>query len=124
MKKTFREVVATIRNGERWRSNDIEIFKYKNDISIRWFEDGKCGDILIFENELFELKRQNYTFQEAYMSLKEGKEIENYKGTRFKIVDNKYCFWSDFYGSWEDVLDEALAFSIEEIDNPWYINED
>ena len=85
-KKTFREVIATIKEGETW-VNDIAPISY-----IRLREDG----VLDFnENEgvnlfcTYTLQKKQYTFEEAFKAYEEGKEIESCtNGTRFKKKEN------------------------------------
>lgn len=64
---TFKEIIANIKEDEVWESNDISIFKTKDDISISWKNDDYDNGVLIFDDEKFKLtKRKEYTFEEAF----------------------------------------------------------
>lgn len=105
MKKTFREVIATIKEGEVW-VNEVSPISF-----IRLREDG----VLDFnENEgvnlynTYTLKRKEYTFEEAFKAYEEGKEIES-------LYSNKKYY--------QDISNEGLIeyLSIEEIRGKWHI---
>ena len=108
MEKTFREVIADIKPGEVWKSEnnscDIRITRTKTGISIRDFNDNAI--VWFDDNFRFKLKRKEYTFEEAFKAYEEGKEIEScFSGQKFRVC------------SWEDI------FNTKEIKDKWYINE-
>ena len=120
MEKTFREVIADIKPGEVWESEnnscDIRITRTKTGISIRDFNDNAI--VWFDDNFRFKLKRKEYTFEEAFEALEEGKEIESCATkTRFKVIDEELKVLNPntpnlmFY-----------YFSYKEIKNKWYIN--
>lgn len=85
---TFKEVITNIKEDEVWESNDISIFKTKDDISIDWKNGGDNG-VLIFDDEKFKLKRKQYNFEEAFKFFEKGKEIESVVSRKcFKIRDS------------------------------------
>lgn len=105
-KKTFREVIATIKEGEVW-VNEVSPISF-----IRLREDG----VLDFnENEgvnlynRYTLQRKGYTFEEAFKAYEEGKGIES-------LYSNKKYY--------KDISNEGLIeyLSIEEIRGKWHIN--
>ncbi|MDC4245697.1 hypothetical protein [Clostridium perfringens] len=122
---TFKEVVVNIKEDEVWESNEISIFKTKDNISIDW-KNGSDNGVLIFDDEKFRLKRKEYNFEEAFKSFKKGKEIESEYGTKYKfdktsfevtIIETQYEDKTSIY-SFEDTL-----FRCDEIQNKWYIND-
>ena len=101
MKKTFREVIATIKEGEVW-VNEVSPISF-----IRLREDG----VLDFnENEgvnlynTYTLQRKEYTFEEAFKAFEEGKEIQS--ASTGKIYHKEKDF----------------LFASYEISKKWYIN--
>lgn len=115
MKKTFREVIVTIKEGEVW-VNEVSPISF-----IRLREDG----VLDFnENEgvnlynTYTLQRKEYTFEEAFKAYEEGKEIENrYNQYKYKKIDGV-----DAYSKTGNDLYKADSFGINEIRGKWYIN--
>ena len=114
-KKTFREVIATIKEGETW-VNDIAPISY-----IRLREEG----ILDFnENEginlfcTYTLQKKQYTFEEAFKAYEEGKEIEScLSGYKYKKIDN-----IDHHSITGNKWGKEESFEIDEIRDKWYIN--
>ena len=110
--KTFREVIATIKEGETW-VNDIAPISY-----IRLREDG----VLDFnENEgvnlfcTYTLQKKQCTFEEAFKAYKEGKEIEScYSGVKYLIQHGGSDCYSD--GRKTNLIE------FNEIRGKWYIN--
>lgn len=122
---TFKEVIANIKEGEVWESNTSYIKKEKDSIDI-WNNKPSKTVKSILDNTLFTLQRKQYTFEEAFKSFEDGKEIESEYGTKYKFDktsfevsmietqngDAKYIY------SFEDVL-----FRCDEIKGKWYIND-
>lgn len=114
-KKTFREVIATIKEGETW-VNDIAPISY-----IRLREDG----VLDFnENEgvnlfcTYTLQKKQCTFEEAFKAYEEGKEIEScYSKYKYKKEGGL-----DLYSKTENEWYGEDSFEIDEIRGKWYIN--
>ena len=120
MEKTFREVIADIKEGEVW----------VNDTAPISFIKLRPGGILDFSknvgidlNVKYKLQRKEYTFEEAFKAYEEGKEIENIL-TGLKIKTSVREGWGMLpiiNGKLEDdVLSKTL--SIEEVRTKWYIN--
>ena len=101
MEKTFREVIADIKEGEVWENVTAPIS------FIRLRENG----VLDFNkneginlNVKYKLKRKEYTFEEAFKAYEEGKEIQS------ASTDKIYHKEKDF------------LFASYEISKKWYIN--
>ncbi|HGD0580639.1 TPA: hypothetical protein ACH354_002302 [Clostridium perfringens] len=123
---TFKEVIANIKEDEVWESNDISIFKTKDDISISWKNDDYDNGVLIFDDEKFKLtKRKEYTFEEAFKSFNIGKEIESCKSKlKYKICENGLIRIINLTNDekWLRGNDDN-NFTVSEIQNKWYIND-
>lgn len=99
--KTFREVIADIKEGEVW----------VNDTAPISFIKLRPGGILdfnknvgIYLNVKYKLQRKEYTFEEAFKAYEEGKEIQS------ASTDKIYHKEKDF------------LFASYEISKKWYIN--
>lgn len=120
MEKTFREVIADIKPGEVWESENnscnIRITRTKTGISIRDFNDNA---IVWFDDDFkFKLQRKEYTFEEAFKAYEEGKEIESCK-FKYKKRNGQDYFYSNTSQAWEKHYE---GFLLQEIRNKWYIN--
>ena len=112
MEKTFREVIADIKEGEVW----------VNDTAPISFIKLRPGGILDFNknvginlNVKYKLQRKEYTFEEAFKAYEEGKEIEScYSGGTYKLQNGG----SDCFGGGQKK--STIAFS--EIRGKWHIN--
>lgn len=114
--KTFREVIADIKEGETW-VNVIAPISY-----IRLRENG----VLDFnENEgvnlncKYTLRRKEYTFAEAFKAYEEGAEIES-NLYRYKRIDNEDTFFNETIKDWYMI--PSLNIELSEIRGTWYIN--
>lgn len=119
---TFKEVITNIKEDEVWESNDISIFKTKDDISIDWKNGGDNG-VLIFDDEKFKLKRKQYNFEEAFKFFEKGKEIESVVSRKcFKIRDSVSVYITKDK-TINTVNDEIRLFTHNEIRGKWYVND-
>ena len=119
---TFKEVIVNIKEDEVWESNDISIFKTKDDISIDWKNGGDNG-VLIFNDEKFKLKRKEYDFRKAFESFEKGKEIKSVvSGKCFKIRDSVSVYIAKDK-TINTVNDEIRLFTYNEIRGKWCIND-
>lgn len=120
MEKTFKEVIADIKEGEVWVGMEdwnltiigtgSQKFEMKFSEEINFYEiDGVSK---------FKLQRKEYTFQEAFKAYEEGKEIESCD-YRYKKIDNRDYFYSTLSKQWRG---DSIDFSLREIRNGWYIN--
>lgn len=119
---TFKEVITNIKEDEVWESNDISIFKTKDDISIDW-KNGDDNGVLIFDDEKFKLKRKQYNFEEAFKFFEKGKEIVSAVSRKcFKIRDSVSVYIAQ-NKTINTVNDEIRLFTHNEIRGKWYIND-
>lgn len=109
--KTFREVIAGIKEGEVWESkegiNGIVAIKEKDEIVIRDSEDNLIA--YIADTWKFKLKRKQCTFSEAFKAYEDGKEIES-------------CVNGELYLKEIDEHNSYKDFSFNQIRSKWYIN--
>ena len=79
---TFKEVIANIKEGEVWESNEKTI-TIKYDQVIIQVKEGYEGRVngnermALSLDKKYKLQRKEYTFEEAFKAYEEGKEIES-----------------------------------------------
>lgn len=118
MKKTFREVIADIKEGEVWESSFKTIAFKEGKVLIERRNGLSCPYVLIDEKEEFKLQRKEYTFQEAFKAYEEGKEIESVcSGYRYKKENGEDV--AILSADWQ----EFDYFELYEIRGKWYIND-
>lgn len=120
MEKTFREVIADIKEGEVWESeNTLTQIYTRNDVLIIDFKEEVTTEIVkIPADAKFRLKRKEYSFNEAFKAYEEGKEIES----RYKITYKKIN-GEDFVCEGESWEENEESFTLSEIRCKWYIND-
>ena len=121
MEKTFKEVIKDIKEKEIWENeNFILMLTFDKKIRITHKEGfDNCVAIYIDINSKFKLKREEYTFTEAFKAYEEGKEIESLEsGDKYK--GNKVFL--NLIGGWHDFHNDNGMFSLKEIRGKWYIN--
>lgn len=105
IEKTFREVIADIKEGEVWESRSKYIRRFNDGIQIYHKENGKATpSMLMADNDKFKLQRKQYTFEEAFKAYEEGKEIQSISSDKIYQKERDYLFAS------------------YEISKKWYIN--
>lgn len=122
MEKTFREVIADIKEGEVWENTDIEIYIEFSGIEIKSKSGFNKSTISLLPeiDGKYKLQRKQYIFQEAFKAYEDGKEIES-------------CVTGDRY-LWNGITDlikkktynefhKLKSIGINEIRGKWYINE-
>lgn len=104
--KTFREVIADIKEGEVWETPHIRIYHVEsnNNIVIEDKEGDKRFRFTMVSKVKFKLQKKEYTFQEAFIAYEEGKEIESVSSAKIYQKEKDFLFAS------------------YEISNKWYIN--
>lgn len=117
MEKTFREVIADIKEGEVWESTYTKIYIGDYGIEIKsksaFTED--TISLLPEEGGNYKLQRKEYTFTEAFAAYEEGKEIESCNsGVKYRLQHGG----SDCYSN--GTKTNVLCFG--EIRGKWYIN--
>lgn len=124
IEKTFREVIADIKEGEVWESRSKYIRRFNAGIQIYHKENVKATpSMFMANNDKFKLQRKEYTFEEAFKAYEEGKEIENIL-TGLKIKASVREGW-DILPIINGELEENVfskTLSIEEVRTKWYIN--
>lgn len=102
MEKTFREVIADIKEGEVWECGHILITKSNDGIELKGMSS--CSSYFTDDNKIFKLQRKQYTFEEAFKAYEEGKEIQSISSDKIYQKERDYLFAS------------------YEISKKWYIN--
>lgn len=119
MEKTFREVIADIKEGEVWECRSKYIQRFADGIQIYHKEKGKSTpSMLMRNNDKFKLQRKEYTFEEAFKAYEEGKEIESC----YSQYKHKKEGGLDLYSKTENEWYGEDNFEIDEIRGKWYIN--
>lgn len=124
MEKTFREVIADIKEGEVWECRSKYIQRFADGIQIYHKEKGKSTpSMLMRNNDKFKLQRKQYSFEEAFKAYEEGKEIEScIKNFKIKKLNNKPHYIYKHMSEWDYINNDDACFSIDEIQGKWYIN--
>ena len=122
MKKTFREVIADIKEGEVWESeNTLTQIYTRNDVLIIDFKEEVTTKIVkIAADAKFRLKRKEYSFDEAFKAYEEGEVVESEDGFIYKKINGQDCVCSDEARDW---VKNDGGFSVKEIRGKWYIND-
>jgi hypothetical protein len=119
MEKTFREVIADIKEGEIWGNGAKIIELINGTIQVRSKNNIPFNSCFINFSKVakYKLQRKEYTFEEAFKAYEEGKEIEScYTATKF--CENEYLE-NNVYSDWK----LGVRFKVDEIKGKWYINE-
>lgn len=126
--KTFREVIANIKEGEVWECIspihwNVKEIRYINDedtkgIEIEFKEETEMYCFREDKEILFRLKRKEYSFEEAFEAYEEGKEIVSKYGFTFKKINGE-----DFVCTGESWEENKESFTLSEIRGKWYIND-
>lgn len=105
---TFREVMAQIKEGEVWEDvMNKNITISKNGINLNGL-DWTNSMFMSFDSK-FKLQRKEYTFEEAFKSYEEGKEIES-------------CEDGEIYNKLKEDKGIDKLFNASQIRGKWYIN--
>ena len=124
MEKTFREVIADIKEGEVWVQTEEGYVTER----IYCIDGGiyltlKQSRSSFGTSGKYKLERKEYTFEEAFKAYEEGKEIESkyYKYRKingidsFKLVRSKENKWRE--------CEDGFELHLDEIRGKWYIND-
>lgn len=125
MEKTFREVIADIKEGEIWGNGAKIIELINGTIQVRSKNNIPFNSCFINFSKVakYKLQRKEYTFEEAFKAYEEGKEIESCEGCKFKRCDKDVVLIIDFAGDKIKRSSCEELFSIKEIRGKWYIND-
>ena len=111
--KTFREVIADIKEGEVWECGHILITKSNDGIELKGMSS--YSSYFTDDNKIFKPQRKEYTFEEAFKAHADGKEIEScYSGDKYMIQHGGSDCYAD--GS------KTGTIGFNEIRGKWYIN--
>ncbi|MDU2266150.1 MAG: hypothetical protein E6583_07475 [Clostridium sp.] len=111
--KTFREVIADIKEGEVWECGHILITKSNDGIELKGMSS--YSSYFTDDNKIFKPQRKEYTFEEAFKAYEDGKEIEScYSGDKYMIQHGGSDCYAD--GS------KTGTIGFNEIRGKWYIN--
>lgn len=127
IEKTFREVIADIKEGEVWESAQ-DCFQLKEISCIEGRIKFKLEGVFVEKTDnlnnvdtgegsgqTFKLQRKQYTFEEAFKAYEDGKEIEScYSGDKYMIQHGGSDCYAD--GS------KTGTIGFNEIRGKWYIN--
>lgn len=123
--KTFREVIADIKEGEIWESRSKYIRRFTDAIQIYHKENGRSTpSMLMCNDDKFKLQRKEYTFEEAYKKAKEGAEIQSLASNiKYKKYDeNTMMFKDKDMDDFAGISNDNAIFSVDEIQGKWFIN--
>lgn len=122
--RTFKEVIANIKEGEVWESTIKTVSLINGAINIERKNKIETYYIYIKESELFKLQRKEYTFQEAFKAYEEGKEIENIVTKyKFKKSNDGMIKITQRSGNITLTNESSVFVTIDEIRGKWYIND-
>lgn len=118
---TFREVITQIKEDEIWESEYREIFIANSGGFFISNKNGTKSDCYLLPlTEIFKLRRTQYTFEEAFKSYEEGKEIESCEtGARFVKSDNKDMLYMPAINRFSSL---GRGFNIDEVRGKRHIN--
>lgn len=121
MEKTFREVIADIKEGEVWECRSKYIKRFADGIQIYHKEKGRSTpSMLMSNNDKFRLQRKQYTFEEAFKAYEEGKEIESCENG-YKYLQNTFTYPGN--EQWLCFRNSEQMFTTDAIRGKWYIND-
>ena len=123
MEKTFREVIADIKEGEVWIQKDkryivSKIANFGGDIVI----ESESSRSVFGTKGTYILERKKYTFEEAFKAYEDGIKVESvFSGVIYeKLSDGTVDIEGKYAGSTHHEGD--VRFLIGEIRGKWYIN--
>lgn len=120
MKKTFREVIEIIKEGEEWESENKLIKKTINSILIEQKDNRQSSVYSFADSTLYALKRKKYSFKDVINAFENGEEIESVVSSiKYKLINDEcYCLSPLTGEDW----DKNLCFTMDEVQGKWYIN--
>ena len=122
MEKTFREVIADIKEGEVWENSLRRIELLNGDIQISRINGKEFNThILQFSKSItYKLKRNKYNFNEAFKAYEEGEEIESCENG-YKYLQNTFTYPGN--EQWLCFRNSEQMFTTDAIRGKWYIND-
>ncbi|MGG7057570.1 hypothetical protein ACQPUZ_04660 [Clostridium tertium] len=127
VEKTFREVMADMKDGEVWTDDFFKIEMISGSISIGSLNGEPFENIIgfvIHPCRKFKLQRKEYTFEEAFKAYEEGKGIESLiEGQKFKKEGKEDCWFDYDKDKYMSLEWDRDCFTITSVRNKWYIND-
>lgn len=109
------ETYVPRRNGGRIKEIALE----KGILTFKCNEDEKYDKFGIYLDELFELKRKEYSFEDAYREMLNGKTIESIdSGTKTKFENNTFY---QLLSSQKEWWKADVPFVSDEMINKFYV---
>lgn len=120
MKKTFKQLINDIEEGELWENEEVKVFLKHDILKIETIRD---DFVLVGLDDLFTAKRKAVNFNIAIEAYNRGKEIEsNVSNYRYKLINGKdSCYMHGELFIYEGYSSPALEMN--EIKGGWFINE-
>ena len=125
IEKTFKEVIADIKEGEVWESKIGKKVYLKGDkLFIDFNHEVTISGAMLPLNEALTLQKKQYTFEEAFKAFEEGKEIESLASEiKYRRFDKKVSLFAGGENkNFSGINNDNAIFSINEIRSKWYIN--
>lgn len=121
MGKTFKEVIADIKEGETWIQKDkgyivSKIANFGGDIVIEL----DSSRSVFGTKGTYTLERKEYSFNEAFKAYEEGKEIESCENG-YKYLQNTFTYPGN--EQWLCFRNSEQMFTTDAIRGKWYIND-
>ena len=122
IEKTFKEVIADIKEGEVWENSLRRIELLNGDIQISRINGKEFNThILQFSKSItYKLKRNKYNFNEAFKAYEEGEEIESCENG-YKYLQNTFTYPGN--EQWLCFRNSEQMFTTDAIRGKWYIND-
>lgn len=124
-RKTFREVIADIKEGEVWENSLRKIELVNGDIQISRINGKEFNThVLQFSKSItYKLKRNKYNFNEAFKSYEDGIKVESkFSGISYEKIYGGLTRVTSSLGEAKE-NDNEITFSTGEIRGEWYIHE-
>ncbi len=122
--KTFREVIADIKEGEVWEGECFKVYIKNGKINIDRIIKEKISGYGIILDGKFKLQRKQYTFEEAFKAFERGGEIESAESNyKYSLERDGFLYKPALQDKVIRCSVEDRIFSLDEIQSKWYIND-
>lgn len=122
--KTFREVIADIKEGEVWEGKCFKVYIENGKINIDRIIKEKISGYGIILDGKFKLQRKQYTFEEAFKAFERGGEIESAESNyKYSLERDGFLYKPALQDKVIRCSVEDRIFSLDEIQSKWYIND-
>lgn len=123
-KKTFREIIANIKENEVWENKDARVKRiYINDYGNLTFEGENYTFSMNYStciglDDVYELKIIGCPFEKAFREYEQGKVIGSNYGYRYKKIGDKDYVYDKDLNQW---VENEESFTITEIREEWFV---